>query len=246
MANTQKKEASVAGSKSVVLTSIICALLLIGVIVWAAFTKAEKSMRNKIAMTVGDYKISGVEFEYQYKDTISTFQSENSEIISYLGVDFEKDLSAQMYSEEMSWKDYFIDSTVKKITEQYLIMNEADSEGFKLTDEEKKSALSELESLRNMLNSYGIGFDTYITATYGKDIKYSDMEKFSLDTTFAYNYLLKVLDSFGINDSDINEYYNANKDSLDTVAFHSYQFAYTVPSDITEGDESYKAEAKAK
>ena len=93
MANTQKKEASIAGSKSVILTSIICAVLLIGVIAWAVVTKSANSMRNQVAMTVGEHEISGVEFEYQYNESIMSFQQEYSDVVSYLGVDFESDLS---------------------------------------------------------------------------------------------------------------------------------------------------------
>ncbi len=246
MANTQKKESSIAGSKSVILTSIICAVLLIGVIAWAAVTKSANSMRNQVAMTVGEHEISGVEFEYQYKESIMAFQQEYEDVISYLGVDFEGDLGSQKYTEEQTWKEYFIESAVNKITEQYLLINEAEKEGFELTSEEKDAALTELKNLKNMLSSLNIGFDSYIRASYGRDIKYSDMEDFSVKTTLAYNYLLKVLDSFEISDAEIDEYYNSHKEDIETVDFHSYQFAYTVPSDVEEGDESYKDEAKAK
>ncbi len=246
MANTQKKESSIAGSKSVILTSIICAVLLIGVIAWAVVTKSANSMRNQVAMTVGEHEISGVEFEYQYKESIMAFQQEYQDVLTYLGVDFESDLGSQKYTEEQTWKEYFIESAVNKITEQYLLINEAEKEGFELTAEEKDAALTELKNLKNMLSSLNLGFDSYIRTSYGKDINYSDMEDFSIKTTLAYNYLLKVLDSFEINDAEIDEYYNSHKDDLETVDFHSYQFAYTVPSDVEEGDESYKDEAKAK
>lgn len=246
MANTQKKESSIAGSKSVILTSIICAVLLIGVIAWAVVTKSANSMRNQVAMTVGEHEISGVEFEYKYKESIMAFQQEYQDVLTYLGVDFESDLGSQKYTEEQTWKEYFIESAVNKITEQYLLINEAEKEGFELTAEEKDAALTELKNLKNMLSSLNLGFDSYIRTSYGKDINYSDMEDFSIKTTLAYNYLLKVLDSFEINDAEIDEYYNSHKDDLETVDFHSYQFAYTVPSDVEEGDESYKDEAKAK
>lgn len=246
LANTQKKEASIAGSKAVILTLIICGLLLVGVVAWAVVTKSANSMRNLIAMTVGDHEISGVEFEYQYNDVIMQFREENSDIISYLDVDFEKDLSTQKYTEDQTWKDYFVKSAVDKLSEQYFLINAAEDAGYELSKEDKDAALAELESLKGMLSSFGIGFDSYIASVYGGDFTSSDMKDFTINTALAYNYLMEVIDNFNIDDAKINEYYDEHKDDFETVAFHSYQFAYTAPADVEDLDESYKDEAKAK
>lgn len=246
MAKTQKKTASVAGSLSVILTLIICGALLIGVIAWAAVTKSANSMRNVIAMKVGEYEISGAEFEYQYNNAILTFRQDYEDILPYLGVDFDKDLGTQMYTDDMSWKDYFINSAVNALSEQYFLISAANEAGFELTEAQKDSAVAEMESLKSILNAYGIGLESYIQSTYGKNAKFADLKEYSIKNALAYNYFNNYIDSINIDEDMINEYYEVNKDDLETVAFHSYQFAYTVPSNVEEGDESYKDAAKAK
>lgn len=246
MANTRKNEASIAGSKSVILTSVICGLILIGVIVWAVATKSANALINKVAMTVGDKEISGVEFEYQYNEAISTFQTTYQDVIQYMGVDFEKDLSTQEYSEEQSWKDYFVEQAVAALTERYLLFCAADEAGYVLSDEDKKALDDEIASLKSMLSAYGISYSDYIKSIYGDEITTKLFRDYNLINTTAYNYYTQVMDSLEIDAAALEAYYNEHKDDIDTVDFLFYQFAYTVPTDVEEGDESYKDEAKAK
>ena len=245
MANNKKAE-SVAGSKSVILTAVICGILLVAVIAWAAITKSANDMKNLVAMTVGDKEISGAEFEYQYKDSILTFQTEYSDYLSYFGIDFESDLGTQQYTEDMTWKDYFISSAVDALTERYLVLNDAESAGYELPSDIKDSTVAEIDNLKSYLTSLGISFEAYLQSIYTKDTTYSSFLNYALVNATAYNYLQDVVvDGFDVSDAKLNSYYEANKDDIDTVDFHYYLYTYTVPSDVEEGDESYKEEAKA-
>lgn len=244
MSNKNKTGSAVAGSKSVILTSVLCGVILIGVIVWAVITKSANALINQVAMTVGDKEISGVEMEYQYRDSILQFQNEYSDYISYMGVDFDKDLSTQDYSDEMSWKDYFMDSAVKTLTERYLLVNAAEDMDFTLSDEEVDSVTSDLETLKKQLQSFGISFNDYIKSIYGDEITYDLFKEYGVSNALAYNYLNEVVESFDTSDLRLNEYYSEHKDDIDTVSFRFYKFEYTVPSDTEDGDESYKDEAR--
>lgn len=235
----------IAGSMSVILTCIICGVIFLAVIVWAMVTKSANAMSNKVAMTVGDEVVSGVELEYQYKDSILQFQNNYSDIIDILGVDFSADLSTQEYAEGQSWKDYFVDSAVSKLEQQYLLIAEAKANGVELSEDEKNAVISELDLLKKALESYGYSFSSYIQSVYGEDISYSDFKEFNLSSTLAYNYSLDVIDGFEIADNRIDKYFEENKEDFETVDFHSYIFDYTVPTDVAEGDTSYKDAAKA-
>ncbi len=246
MANNKQTESKVAGSKSVILTAVICGILLLGVIIWAAMTKSANDMKNKVAMTVGEKEISGAEFEYQYKDSILTFQTQFSDIISALGVDFQGDLGAQQYTEDQTWKDYFISSAVDSLTERYLILNDAEKAGYTLSDEAKDAVIAECDSLKDALTSMGIAFDAYLQTIYTKDTTYNAFKNYTVLNATASNFVQDVVvPGFSIDDAKLNSYYDANKDDLDTVDFRYHLFSYSVPTDVAEGDESYKDSAKA-
>lgn len=247
MANNKQVESKISGSKSVILTAVICGILLVGVIVWAAFTKSANDIKNKVAMTVGETEISGAEFEYQYKDSILTFQNQYQDYLSAFGVDFEGDLGAQQYTEDQTWKEYFISNAVAALTERYLFLNDAEEAGYTLPEDEKKAVLDEAESLKEALTSMGIDFNAYLKSIYTKDLTYSAFKNYTLLNSTAYNYYQDVVvPGFNIDDAKLNAYYDAHKDDIDTVDFRYHLFSYTVPSNVTEGDESYKADAKAK
>ena len=246
MAKNVKAESKVSDSKSVILTSVICAVVLIAVIVWAILTKSANSLGNKVAMTVGDIEVSGVELKFEYKDAILEFQNEYGENVSLFGIDFNSDLDEQTFSEDMSWKDYFMDTAINTLTERYLVVNAANDAGYELPQEDIDTVDSELKALKAQLSSFGIDYSSYLNSVYGKELSVKLFRDFSVANTLAYNYLQQVRESFNIDDAQINEYYSSNKDSVDTVDFRFHHFAYTVPAEATEGDESYKADAKAK
>lgn len=246
MANNKQAESKVAGSKSVILTAVICGIILVGVIVWAAFTKSANDMKNLVAMTVGDKEISGAEFEYQYNESILTFQTEYSDYLSYMGVDFESDLGTQMYTEDQTWKDYFISNAVASLKERYLVLNDAEAAGYTLSEEDKEATYADIKSLKDALTSMGIDFDAYLQSIYTKDTTYDRLVDYSIINATAYNYIQDVvIPGFNIDDAKLNSYYDENKDDIDTVDFHYHLFTYTVPTDVEEGDESYKESAKA-
>lgn len=246
MANNKQAESKVAGSKSVILTAVICGIILVGVIIWAAMTKSANDMKNKIAMTVGDKEISGAEFEYQYKDSILTFQTQFSDVISALGIDFQGDLGEQQYTEDQTWKDYFISMATDALTERYLILNDADANGYTLPAEAKDAVIAECESLKDGLTSMGIAFDAYLKSIYTKDTTYNAFKDYTLINATAANFAQDVIfPSFNIDDAKLDSYYDSNKDDLDTVSFHYHLYTYTAPTDAAEGDESYKESAKA-
>ncbi len=247
MANNKKAESVASGSKSVILTAVICGILLVGVIVWAAITKSANDIKNKVAMTVGETEISGAEFEYQYKDAILSFQTQNKDFLAAFGIDFEGDLGAQQYTEDQTWKEYFISNAVASLTERYLFLNDAEDAGYTLPEEDKQAALDEIEALENALTSMGVDFNAYLQSIYSRNLTYSAFKNYTVLNTTAYSYYQNVVvPGFGIDDAKLESYYGENKDDIDTVDFRYHLFSYTVPSGVAAEDDSYKADAKAK
>ena len=240
-----KKTASSSFSPAVIITICVAVAILAGVIVWSLIERQNNNPTNKVVMRIGDTEIKGSEYAFYYNNTISTFQEEYSSVISYLGVDFTKDLSTQETYEGSTWADYFRNSAESSIIETTLLYNEAVANGYELTSEEKSSVDSELNTLANAIKSLGVGVDYYLQAAYGEGVTAEVYKNIRYKSLLGNKYLEALAETYDYTDEECENYYAENRLSLDTATFRSYIFKYTVPDDDETGDESYKNEAKA-
>lgn len=231
-------------SPAVIITICVALAILAGVIVWSFVAKKANDLNDKTVMTIGDTEIKGLEFKYFYNAAVTSFQSENSSIISYLGVDFSKDLSTQDYYEGMTWADYFSTRAQNTITETTLLYNEAVAKGYTLSKEDNDAIDAELDTLSGAISNLGVGIDYYLQQAYGEGVTADFYKTMRKKTQLATNYLEDLSDSYEYSDEECENYYNENKQTLDTAAFRSFVFKYEVPEDVTEGDDSYKNEAR--
>ncbi len=240
-----KTNANSSFSPAVIVTICIAAAILVGVIVWSVIAKQANDINNKTVMQVGDTEIKGLEFKYFYNASVSSFQSENSTLISYLGVDFSQDLSTQEYSSGMTWADYFSTRAQNSITEITLLYNEAVAKGYTLTDEDKASVDSEIKTLSDAISSLGYTVDYYLQAAYGQGVTTQVYKDIQYKVNLAQKYYQDLVGSYDYSEEDCENYYNENRLSYDTASFRSFVFKYEVPESVEEGDESYKDEARA-
>ncbi len=239
-----KKSTNTSMSPAVIITICIAIVILIGVIVWSVFAKQANSLGNKTAMEIGDTKIDGLEYQFYYKNAVSTFQDNYSSYLSYFNVDFTKDLSTQEYYDGKTWADYFNQSAQSNITETTLLYKEAVSKGYVLSQEESASVDSQLDVLSNALSGLGYGVDYYLESAYGKGITSDVYKRIVSKSTLATKYLNDLVANYEYTDEECENYYNENKQSYDTASFRSFVFTYDVPEDVEEGDESYKDQAR--
>ena len=238
------KNANSSFSPAVIATICVSLAILAGVIVWSFIAKEANSLDNKTVMTVGDTEIKGLEFQYFYNAAKTSFQSENSNLIQYLGVDFSKDLSTQEYYSGMTWADYFSQSAQNSITETTLLYNEAVAKGYSLSKEETDAINDEIDTLSRAVSSLGIGLDYYLQSAYGEGVTVDFYKTMRKKTQLAANYIEDLVDSYVYTDEDCENYYSENRLSLDTASFRSFIFKYEIPEDAAEDDDSYKNEAR--
>ena len=90
------------------ISKIVCIVMLAAVVcLVASFPIRNWLMVNGTYLQVDGEKISRVEFDYNYGLVSSNFLAQNATYLYYMGVDLSGDLSKQMYSETLTWKDYF-------------------------------------------------------------------------------------------------------------------------------------------
>ena len=84
---------------------------------------------NKTFVTVGDEKLTKVEYDYYFYTTMNDYINQYGMYLSYMGLDVNGDISAQMYSETMTWKDYFDEMTVEAIKQSKSLKKDAEANG---------------------------------------------------------------------------------------------------------------------
>lgn len=222
--------------------SILASLLAIVMLLCSC---SGASLGENIALTIGSEEIDVVEFEYQYNNSISNFYEQNYDIIPYLGIDFSKDLSQQNISETQTWRDYFIESAVHVLEEQKSLIIAGRKEGFELSEEQRKGVEDSFDTLYEEVAQYGYDLNEYLTSNYGENITVEKFEEYIMNNAYAFYYRQKLLLDVPISDEALSDYYEANKKNIENVDFLVYSYGYKVPEGVEEGDDSYKAEAKA-
>ena len=109
---------------------VVIAIALVSFI--ASFPIRNYVITNQTYLTVSGEKINKVEFDYNYNTVKNNFINQNSMFISanLIQLDPTGDLSTQMYSENLSWKDYFEQGAVETIKTNKALANKAKEAGF--------------------------------------------------------------------------------------------------------------------
>lgn len=250
-----KRNAAVAKAKSTVLK--ICAIVVAAAIVFgicvAAFNAAGSTIfRSKVA-TVGDNKISSVEFSYYYR-TIYNFYNQYASQGYDLGFDATISPDEQKYtaddetttaaeSEESeteegettsettttnydTWNDFFIDTALNQIKNNYMLNAAAAKESVKLEESDIKAVDDQIETMETTAKENGYTLNAYIKATYGSNLNSTLLREFLLKDALSQKYTKYKQDEYAASYSNdkVLEEYNNNKTDYDYVDYRAQVF----------------------
>ena len=110
----------------------IAGIVIIAAVICLA---ASFPIRNYIAVHETYIKVNGedvsrVEYDYNYNVVNNNYISQWGSSLSYFGLDVSQDFSNQMYSDTLTWKDYFDQLTVDAIRQNKALLDEAEAAGF--------------------------------------------------------------------------------------------------------------------
>lgn len=215
------------------ITTIVGILLVAGLVCLVA----SFPIRNWVTVygtyiTVGDEKVSRVEFDYNYNLVLNSYLSQNYYLLSLLGLDLSGDLSRQMFSDTLTWKDFFEEMTVNNLRRTKALKKELEAAGFTYDLEEDYSEYRQL--LQDQASDAGMKVNDYVKEMYGAYATLSriqDYVKESLITTAYYNH---VRDEKMPSDQEILDYYEENKDSYDSVDYRLTTVNAELPTEPTD------------
>jgi len=220
--------------------AIVLVVALVGMIVYTSINSANRTsgayLKNDIAVESTNYKINNAQQMYFFQNYYSSFIQNNSDYLSYYGLDTETSLKEQTCpytgedGEKMSWYDYFMDGTTAQV-EQTLVLAEAAKEaGVTLSEEDNK----EIEETLGKITPEN--FAPGLTA---------DEVKECLELSLlAANYQTQVQDGIKYTDADLETYYTENKNTYDKVTYRMYSFQYLGEDEEEKEDSMTRDEAK--
>ena len=207
--------------------SVVSVLVILALVYGIAYSTGfvQKSLT---AVKIGDYKVNALEYRYYYTDAKMALINEYGTEMAANGVDFNKPLEDQIYSENISWADYIHNQAIAELTEIYGMYGAAEKAGHVMSETMQASIDTYMDSLVSSATSQNLSADKYLNQTYGKNIGLEEIREFATRRYYAVDYVNKVEGEFQPTVEDLKAYYEANPNKLEVVSYNYYHVNWEV------------------
>ena len=198
--------------------------IVVAVVVIALFAFSSNLFYSSFtALKIGDTSYTAAEYSFFYKMNYNNFVNQYSSYISMIGLDTTKSLSSQEYTDGKTWADYFRESAQSSMKEMTALYDDAMKNGFELSDDDKTSLQSTLDSFETGYADAGYtSADAYIASIYGKGCNLKTISALIEKYYIAQSYATQKNNSLTYTDDQLKAYYEENKDDLDNYTYISY------------------------
>ena len=127
----RRKEQKAKEERDKKISTAVCIVLAAALVCFiASFPIRTFLTLNGTYITVDGKSVNRVEYDYYYNIAVSNYLTGEGAWLYYMGLDLSGDLSQQMYSEDMSFKDYFDEMAVDMIKQNKALAKEGHAAGF--------------------------------------------------------------------------------------------------------------------
>ncbi len=218
-----------------------------GSIGYNSLTKNGYFLRGKTAVSTKDFEANACMAQYLYNATVKNFAESNASYLSQLGLDTTDDLSKQTcaYDEEISWHDYFLNSTKTQLEEIVTMAQAAKNDGMELQETDKDYIDESMAMFDSLAEEENLTTREYLDQNYGTQVSLEDIRECIEITQLASNYKTKYDESLKYTDSEIESYWTENKGSFLTCDYMSFTVSPAATGEESESElELLKKDAK--
>lgn len=187
---------------------------------------------NGAYIEVAGEKVTRVEFDYNYSVAKNNYIAQNSYYLSMFGIDFSGDLSAQMYSDTLSFQDYFEQLAVENIARNKALRDQMKEAGFTY-DASGEYAQYE-KTLEEAAKEAGVTKKAYLQQMYGLYATESRLKGYVRESMEAAAYYRQAADARTPSEADIQAYYEENTDDYDSVDYRIITVNAELPTEPTD------------
>ncbi len=212
---------------------------ILGVVIVAALVCLVASFPIRNYLTVhGNYvkvngeDISRVEFDYNYNVAVSNYLNQFGYYLYMMGIDPTSDFTSQMYSETLTWGDYFQQLAVENMMRNKGLLAEAKAEGF--TYDTADEYVRYKESLEEAASENNTTAKNYLKQLYGPYATESRLKPYVEENLYVAGYYDELAQRKTPSMEEIQTYYEENKSSYDSVDYYMTTVEAELPTEPTE------------
>lgn len=187
---------------------------------------------NGTYINVGGEKVTKVEFDYHYAMARTGFIAQYSNYLSMTGMDA-SNIDNQMYSEDMTFKDYFEQLAVENIRQTKALKAQAQAEGFVYDTDEEYAEM--MQDIQDGADESGTTVNKYMKSMFGGYATESRLEKVIREGILTTTYYEQISESSAPADAEIDSYYEQNKNDYDVADYHMTIVAAELPTAAPDG-----------
>ena len=221
----EKKEERISTTVGIVfLVALVCLV--------ASFPIRTYLATHETYVVINGEKVNKVEFDYVYNTSKNNYITQYGSYLSYFGLDTSKDLSTQMYSETLTWKDYFEQNAVESLKQNKALMAEAKAAGFTYDTTDEYNTFK--ETIKASAAAAGVSDKEYVRSIYGSYATMGRIEEYVKNDMVMNAYYQKLQEDNAPSDDEIQSYYEENKATYDSVDYRLTTIEAELPTEPTE------------
>lgn len=221
----EKKEERISTTVGIVfLVALVCLV--------ASFPIRTYLATHETYVVINGEEVNKVEFDYVYNTSKNNYITQYGSYLSYFGLDTSKDLSTQMYSETLTWKDYFEQNAVESLKQNKALMAEAKAAGFTYDTTDEYNTFK--ETIKTSAAAAGVSDKEYVRSIYGSYATMGRIEEYVKNDMVMNAYYQKLQEDNAPGDDEVQSYYEENKATYDSVDYRLTTIEADLPTEPTE------------
>lgn len=221
----EKKEERISTAVGIVfLVALVCLV--------ASFPIRTYLATHETYVVINGEEVNKVEFDYVYNTTKNNYITQYGSYLSYFGLDTSKDLSTQMYSDTLTWQDYFEQNAVESLKQNKALMAEAKAAGFTYDTTDEYNTFK--ETIKTSAAAAGVSDKEYVRSIYGSYATMGRIEEYVKNDMVMNAYYQKLQEDNAPSDDEIQSYYEENKATYDSVDYRLTTIEADLPTEPTE------------
>lgn len=170
--------------------------------------QATNRVMNQVVATCGNWELTNRELPYYYWEQYYSFVNQYSYYLSYI-LDASLELDEQLYDETTTWQQQFLTAAVQSYGMLAAVCQEAEANGFALSEEEEAQLVSIRENIENSAELYGYAStDDLIRESFGPHASLEDYLSFLHLTMTVSSYVNAQVEKIEYTDDDLSAYYD--------------------------------------
>ncbi len=214
----REAEQKAAEKRSTMLYSLLAAAFVVVAIFLVVYNSGIIE-RNKTAATIDGEKYTVAQAAYYYQQAYQSYLNSSSGYMAqmYGMLDPQSSLKDQPYDDTRSWADYFKEQAVDNMRFVQAAKKSAQEQNITLEAEDQQQLDENLKSMKDAAAEAGFTYKAYLKAIYGATMTASVYEACEKDRLLVSKVSSNQEDSFSFSDSEIQAYYEENRNTYDLV-----------------------------